>query len=48
MLSIVPATAFDAVSSTGVAASAGVSAACAGRKRVPTTAMAIAQHVDGR
>ena len=36
-LSIVPATAFDAVSSTGVAASFGVSAACAGRKGVPTT-----------
>ena len=36
-LSIVPATAFDAVSSTGVAASLGVRAACAGRKSVPTT-----------
>ncbi len=38
-LSIVPETALDAVSSSGVAASAGVRAAWAGRKAVPTTAI---------
>ena len=38
-LSSVPATALDAVSSTGVAASFGVRAACAGRKGVPTIEM---------
>jgi hypothetical protein len=38
-LSIVPAKALDAVSSSGVPARAGVSAACAGRNIVPTTAI---------
>ena len=42
VLSMVPAIAFDAVSSSGVPASAGVSAAWAGRNTVETTAMAVA------
>ena len=42
VLSMVPAIAFDAVSSSGVPASAGVSAAWAGRNTVETMAMAVA------
>ncbi len=46
-LSIVPATAFDAVSSTGVAASVGVSAACAGPEGRPDDGDGHRQRVHG-